>query len=776
MKRGVAILAAAALFTPGLLAQERYEGSEDLDRTMEEAVASRRIPGGVLLVGQGDRILHRTAYGQRALVPSVEPMTADTIFDVASLTKIVATSAALMKLFEQGRIRLTDPVTAYLPEFQGGRSGINIRHLMAHYSGLRPDLDLIPGWSGYEEGVRRALVDKPAAAPGQRFIYSDINYILLCEIVRRLTGESLADYAQKEIFDPLGMSDTEFLPPERLLSRIAPTEPAPGDNEPLRGVVHDPTTRYMGGVAGHSGVFSTATDLSRFARMILNGGELDGTRFVSEATVAKFTSPQSPPGETAIRGLGWDIDSPYSSNRGELFPIGSFGHTGFTGPSMWIDPSTRTYVILLTHRVHPSGGGNINTLRSRLATIAAAHAGIRVPGSILTGYNERASGAFQPVSRNGRVETGLDVLARQKFAALRNQRVGLITNHTGIDRAGRRNVDLMIEAGVNVTALFSPEHGIAGAADKSVGHGSDEATGLPVWSLYEEDQRRPTAEMLRGVDTLVFDIQDVGARFYTYTCTMLYAMEEAARRGIAFVVLDRPNPITGARVEGPLIERELESFVGCLALPVRHGMTVGEIARMANAERGIGARLTVIAMEGWERGDWFDSTGLPWVNPSPNMRSLNAATLYPALALLEYSPGYSVGRGTDAPFERIGAAWIRGTELSNYLNARGIAGVRFYPVRFQPGASALRGVWIEGVQFLITDRNELDTGRLGAEIAGALETLYPGRIDFGRNAPLIGSQEWIRRVKSSEDARIVHEAFAERLNDFLAKRSSFLLY
>jgi CubicO group peptidase (beta-lactamase class C family) len=311
---------------------QTFSASPQLDSVIEQAIRDDRIPGAVLIVGHAGDVVHRKAYGRRAVVPQTEAMTVDTIFDCASLTKVIATTSSLMKLFEQGKLRLDDRVTEYLPEFQGGKSPITIRNLMTHFSGMRPDLDLKPVWSGYETGIHMALIDKPTTPPGARFVYSDINFLLLGEIVRRLSGQTLDVFARRNIFEPLGMNDSMFLPPASLRGRIAPTEP------PLRGVVHDPTARFMGGVAGDAGLFSTAADLARFCEMILGKGSRQGVRIFSPLTVEKFTTPQTPPDQPILRGLGWDIDSPYSSNRGELFPIGSYGHTGFTGTSIWIDP------------------------------------------------------------------------------------------------------------------------------------------------------------------------------------------------------------------------------------------------------------------------------------------------------------------------------------------------------------------------------------------------------------------------------------------------------
>src|SRR5579864_7203124 len=773
------LVCAGCCIAVAALAQESFSGSAALDAAVDESVRDGLIPGAVLVVGHDGKIVHRKAYGSRVLVPAREPMTLDTVFDIASLTKVVATTPALMKLFEQGKLRINDPVTAYLPEFEGGKSDITVRDLMTHFSGLRPDLDLEPPWSGYDTGIRRAMAEKPAAPAGARFLYSDINFVLLGEIVHRLSGKTLDEYTREQVFEPLGMRETMFLPPAALRPRIAPTEIDPKTAAPFRGVVHDPTSRFMGGVAGQAGVFSTANDLAKYAGALLTGGR----GLVSPATIQKFTSPNSPPDQPVLRGLGWDIDSVYSAPRGELFPIGSYGHTGFTGTSLWIDPASQTYVILLTNAVHPKAGKNLNPLRSKLATVAAAALGIALgiapANASLTGASETLEGAGlrRMLAPNHEALTGLDVLEAEKFAALRGKRIGIITNHTGLDRNGRRNVDAMREAGIRVTALFAPEHGITGKQDRpDVADDKDAPTGLPVWSLYDNGRYRMTPAMLRDVDALVFDIQDAGARFYTYSCTMLYALEEAAKARLPFYVLDRPNPVTGAHVEGPPLDANLHSFAGCFPMPVRHGLTLGELATMANAERKLNADLHVIKMKGWQRGDWFDSTGLTWTDPSPNMRSLNAAALYSGLALLEASPNYSVGRGTDAPFEQIGADWIRGAQLARFLNDRFLPGVRVYATRFQPSSGPFAGKMIEGVRFVILNREQLNSVRLGLEVAYALEKLYPGKLNFEACRFLIGSREVIDAMRGAAEPGAIEQRVQEQVQKFEERRRPYLLY
>jgi CubicO group peptidase (beta-lactamase class C family) len=369
MQITTAFLVAAlfAMHASTALAQT-FHGASDLDALINQSIREDKLPGAVVLAGHNGHIIYRKAYGSRALLPAKEPMTVDTVFDIASLTKIIATTSAMMKLVETGLVRIDDPVTAYLPEFQNGASPITVRDLMTHFSSLRPDLDLEPPWSGYETGIRKALSDKPTAAPETKFVYSDINFVLLGEIVHRVSGMPENEYVKQILFDPLGMTETSYLPSAALKPRIAPTEMQP-DGTILRGVVHDPTARYMGGVAGHAGVFSTADDLAKFCQMILDLGKApSGAALFSPAIIEKFTSPATPANQPVVRGLGWDIQSPYSGVRGDLFPVGSFGHTGFTGTSIWIDPTDDVFIVLLTNRVDPTRANNkIGRVRVQLA-------------------------------------------------------------------------------------------------------------------------------------------------------------------------------------------------------------------------------------------------------------------------------------------------------------------------------------------------------------------------------------------------------------------------
>jgi uncharacterized protein YbbC (DUF1343 family)/CubicO group peptidase (beta-lactamase class C family) len=782
-------LSVAFLFCtlPALAAARKTAPSAGLsviDSIVQEAIRDGQIPGAVVLVGHDGQVIHRKAFGERSLEPRREAMTVDTIFDLASLTKVVATTTAVMQLVQKGQIRVNEPVAKYIPEFaENGKEEITIRELLTHFSGLPQDLDLSQPWEGRETALRMAYTAKPIYAPDSRFLYSDVNFIVLGALVERVSGMPLQEYCEKNIFAPLKMTHTRFLPPASWLPKIAPTQYDEHDKM-LRGVVHDPTVRRMGGVAGQAGVFSTADDLAKFAQALLGGSTI-----LSPLTVEKMTTPQQPPTSDVLRGFGWDIDSPYSSNRGDLLPVGSFGHTGFTGTSLWIDPTTRTYIIVLTNAVHPRGKGSAVALRSKIATAVAAALPLTstekdaLQYRSITGYNEAETGVRRVASRNGEVRTGIDVLEAHGFDLVQGtaakKKIGLLTNQTGVDSQGRRTIDVLAQApGVSLDAIFSPEHGVTGSLDTTdIGNSKDAATGVPVYSVYggTDAARRPSLDVLKMLDAVVVDIQDAGVRFYTYETTLGYFLEGAAKSGIEIIVLDRPNPITGSFVQGPIADPGHESFTNYDSLPVRHGMTMGELAKLFNSERGINARLQVVPLEGWMRGDWYDSTGLAWVNPSPNLRSLTEATLYPGVAMVE-GTNVSVGRGTDTPFELLGAPWINGAELAQYLNARDISGVRFVPVSFTPTASASTGQKCQGVNIILVERNGFDAPELGVELASALHKLYPEQFHMERMSDLLVNQAAFDAIAKGDDPRRIAEDWREPLEKFMQARQKYLIY
>ena len=799
-------------------------------------------------------------------------MTEDTIFDMASLTKCLATATAMMQLYETGKYKFDDPVAKYLPAFAAnGKENVTIRELLTHYSGLPEDVDLKDPWGlaapDKAEGIRRAMSATLYGPPGLTFKYSDINFITLGALVEKLSGQPLDVYAQQHIFTPLNMTHTRYLPinaacgesnfipyPSRedsltailhtgrsvdkfctssawnaqdWVPNIAPTahdnelnaQVNPNYDRLLRGTVHDPTTRRMGGVAGHAGVFSTAADVALYAQALVDKLLHNTGPFpLEQSTLQLMTRPEQPPTAVntatiftpdgqptkgvATRGFGWDINSPYSRPRGEIFPIGSFGHTGFTGTSLWIDPQSDTFVILLANAIHPRGNPPISALRGQVATAAAKALAVQSP--------TQANSSIEP---SGRTLTGIDILETTHYAALaeaahrhnNHLRIGLLTNQTGLDSQGTRTIDLLAtEAskavpGLQLTTLFSPEHGIFGKQDTaSVASDTDPTTHLPIISLYgpKDSDKRPTHAQLKDLDAVLIDLQDAGVRFYTYEAVTGYFLEAAAQEkalghNLEIIVLDRPNPIGGLQVQGPVSDAGRDSYTNYMPLPVRHGLTLGELARYINGERRLptpgspnvqaplNAQLTVIPLEHWTRDQYFDQTGLPWTNPSPNLRSLTAATLYPGVALLE-APNISVGRGTAAPFEHFGAPFIDATALTAYLTKRNIPGVTFTPTTLTIADDAnhypYHGQTIPGIHLTLTDRNALDSPAMGIELLSALQHLYPKQFNLSHADRLVVNVNTMLALQNNDDTHKIVSSWASDLNAFKARRQPYLLY
>ncbi len=765
-----------------------------IDEAVTAEIAKKQLPGAVVLVGRQGKIVYRKAFGNRALEPNIEAITPDTIFDLASLTKVVATATSVMILVERGKIRLGDPVSRYIPEFgEIGKKNITVEQLLTHRSGLMPDNAIEDYHQGADKAWENIWKLAPIAEVGSKFIYSDVNFEVLGELVHRISGKPLNEFAADNIYRPLGMKDTGYLPAKILQTRIAPTEKFydaerigsnTTSNEIKRGTVHDPRAYLLGGVAGHAGLFSTADDLAIFCQMFLNHGEVNKARILSPMGVARMTEGRASGGNASdgdVRGLGWDLFTSFSANRGDLFPVGSFGHTGFTGTGLWLDPNSQTFVVFLSNRVHPKldpkKPADVGSLRGRVASIVTASI-TAAPFGIATAFtpaNNKPSDYRLPTTDYHSLN-GIDVLVRENFSMLKGKRVGLITNQTGKDQNGNSTIDLLFKApNVKLTTLFSPEHGIRGGLDQEkISNSTDEKTGLPILSLYGE-ARKPTDEMLKNIDVLVFDIQDIGARFWTYPSTMVLAMEAAAKNKIKFVVLDRINPINGSDTEGPLADADKLSFIAHNQIPLRHGMTMGELAQLYNGERNVSADLQIVKVENWRRGAWFDETGLTWINPSPNMRSLTEATLYPGIALLE-TTNVSVGRGTDTPFEILGAPYIDGRKLAEALNNAKLSGVRFVPVRFTPNASTNKGVECGGVNVFVTNRNTFEPVLTGLEVASQIFKLYPKEFNVEKFNRLLVNDKIFAAFKQGSEAKALRQIWESDLDKFKAMRQKYLLY
>ena len=743
-----------------------------IDALVTEHIERGKTPGCVVTIGHAGRVVFQRAYGHRQLRPDKVPMTVDTVFDLASLTKPIATGSSIMVLIDRGRLRLSDKIAMHIPEFgENGKDGITVRQLLTHVGGLVADNPLADYTGNVEQAWQNIWKLDLFAEPDEKFIYTDVGFIVLAKLVERISGKNVDAFARQNVFIPLGMKETGYLPAASLRDRAATTEQR--DGRWMKGEVHDPRAFALGGIAGHAGLFSTADDLAIYAQMMLSQGRSSTARVLSRRAVEVMTSQFPTPRGT--RGLGWDIQSPYSSNRSDLYSHRAFGHGGFTGTAIWMDPELDLFVIFLANRVHPDGQGHVNYLASRIGSVAVSALGDQQEVSLEFGGGLKVE-SDHPAGRPHDVLCGVDQLERDDFAALAGKRVGLITNHTGLNRAGVSTVRLLHQApNVELVRLFSPEHGIAGRLDiADIADSEDETTGLPVFSLYGKT-RKPTAESLADLDVLVFDIQDIGARFYTYVSTMGLAMEAAAEHDVDFMILDRPNPIGGVTVDGPVLDAGQESFVGFHTLPVQHGMTVGEIGKLFQAESKASPDLVVIPVSGWHRGQLWDATGLVWTNPSPNMRCLTQAVLYPGIGLLE-TTNFSVGRGTDTPFEVIGAPWIRGRELAATLNERELSGVRFVPVRFTPTSSKFAGQPCEGVNIVITHREILRAVPTGLEIAVQLRRQYKDDWDIANLNRLLANQDVYTAIKNGVSADEIIESYQDSLREFMARRARCLIY
>jgi uncharacterized protein YbbC (DUF1343 family)/beta-glucosidase-like glycosyl hydrolase len=685
----------------------RADGIAEVEAVLADFLEQRAFPGGVLAIGYRGALVYLKPFGRLSYDDDAPPVTADTIYDLASLTKVVATTTMAMILVDEGSLDLDKPVEDFLPAFQGlGKETISVRDLLTHSSGLQaggPLYRQIQGREAYLEEIQAMDLEYE---PGTKSVYSDFGMILLGEVLERVAGQPLDSFVEERVFRPLRMDDTGFLPPADEIERIAPTEMDPWRGYLVRGEVHDENAFAMGGVAPHAGLFGTAGDLARYAQMILNGGVLEHRRIVSREVVEEFTRRSEIP--ESERAIGWDTKSAEKSSAGRFFSPRTFGHLGYTGTSMWIDPDRELFLILLTNRVHPTRE-NILIRQARPAVadaVVQALADPRLP------------------SAGPAVKVGLERLEAGAVDPLRGKRIGLIVHGASVTEDGRHAIDVLRDLDLDLVRLFSPEHGLRGqaAAGEEVASGVDPVSGLPVVSLYGE-KRGPDPGDLEDLDVLVFDLQGAGVRFYTYVSTLILSLEAAADAGVEFVVLDRPNPLGGERLEGPVSEpRDVvpSSFVNLSPGPLVHGLTLGEMARFVNAGRENPARLTVVEMNGWTRDmEWAD-TGRRWFPPSPNLRSADAAIAYPGIAFLE-ATNVSEGRGTPTPFLVFGAPWMEASAIEVSVPGFELEETSFTP---RGSAAAPHPKWADeecrGLRVRISDVAVAEPYRLGVTLVYAL--------------------------------------------------------
>lgn len=723
------------------------------------------LPGAIVGLWHDGQWVLRESYGYRALDPNQEPMTFDTVFDMASITKPVATATSAMMLVQDGKLDLNARVVDYLPEFTGeGRDELRVWHLMTHSGGLIPDNALSDYQSGIDEAWRRLMKQKISSKPGEKFVYSDVSFLLLGKVVETVSGQSLKEFSQARVFGPLGMKDSGYAPAKELVPRIAPTEKENGVM--IRGRVHDPRAALLDGIAGHAGLFSTLDDIALYAQTMLRGGKLpNGQLFMRPDVFHHMTRPYTietrPDFGPVTRTRGWDHHSGFSYNGGKELSHAAFGHGGFTGTVLWIDPDQNLFFVFLSSRLHPDGKGNVNQLAGKIATLAV--------------QDIKAKQKAPALKASAQVLNGIDVLASRNFRDLAGKRVGLVTNQTGIDSHGQTTLSLLTGSpNVKLTALFSPEHGIEGKLDvNKISDSRDAKLNVPIFSLYGET-RKPKAEQLAEIDVLVYDLQDIGCRFYTYIATMKNCLEACAEHKKEFMILDRVNPI-GDRVAGPMRDLERSTFVACHHLPVQHGMTVGELALLFARDGKLDITPTVIPVRGWKHSDPFTSTGQWWLNPSPNMRTLEAAMLYPGVGLLEMT-NISVGRGTDRPFQWIGAPWMDGQALSAWLNKQELPGVLTVPRKITPDASKHSGTECSGVQFILTDTSKFDALKLGLAIARGLHTIHKDSWDSAKLDTLVVNKPVAELIGAGASYDDILKSTGPEFETFLKRRASVLLY
>lgn len=752
----------AAAQSPAESAEQRPAPIDipEIDALVSQALAERRMPGAVVIVGRRSGVVFQRAYGQRALLPAPLPMTLDTIFDLASLTKPIVTATLIQHLIESKRLRMDDAVSEHIAEFGAhGKHDVTIRQLLTHIAGLPIVNPLRDYADGRAQALERIYQVRPEAPAGKRYVYGDLAYIVLGALIERVAGEPLDALATRVLFEPLRLRDTRYGPPAAEKHRIAPTEVAEERPIPLiHGEAHDPRAYLLGGVAGNAGLFTTGADLARFARMLLGEGELDGVRVLSRGSVQELTRAHHLPG--AVRSVGWDIESPHSKAHGQRLSSRAYGHGGYTGTSLWIDPELDLFVVFLSNRVHPSPEHSVVALQGEIADAAARAVAPMAP---------------QCLEPQGSVLTGIDVLRRDGFSGLRGKRVGLVTHRAAVAIDGTTTLDVLRSApDVQVVALMSPEHGLEARAEGAIGDSYDPRSELPIYSLYGKTLR-PTARMLANVDVLVVDLVDVGTRFYTYMSTLQQTLWAGAEHGIPVVVLDRPNPLGGVAVEGPLQDHGYENFVNHHRLPVRHGMTAGELAALINDERGIGARLEVVPAAGWRRELMHFETGLPWRNPSPNLREADATLLYPAIGLVE-STNVSVGRGTEHPFHVLGAPYIDADRFLEALRAANLPGISFETTEFVPEAAPHRGERCRGVRATITDARTFQPVRTGLALARVLWQQNRKDWQSHKLMRLVGNRAVIKALFDGVSLSRLERLWADESASFLERRARFLRY
>lgn len=693
-----------------------------LKQWLDRAVAQSKAPGAVAFVGHADETLFLGATGQRELIPDPQPALPDTLYDLASLTKVIATTTAVMMLRDQGALDLDQPVSEIvpIPAFRA----FTFRHLLTHTAGLIGYDTYYKEVSGINDILQRLASLPLASPPGTRRVYSDFGFMLLGKAVELIAGDSLDVFCRKHIFEPMAMLHTTYKPPAEWRSLCAATEQCPWRQRVMIGEVHDENAFAIGGVSGHAGLFAPAGDLAKFCRAILHG------YLLPQKTLDEMTRLGQVP-SYPWQGLGWKIDPWRCGSEGFLPSRAAMGHTGWTGTNIWIDRDSGVYAILLSNTCHPSRiKRDSKTLRQTF------YAGI--------------DAELRPQKVNA--HSGLDRLVWEGFEALRGKRAAVLTNMAAVDQLGRPLLGVLgLDASVNIVRIFSPEHGLHGQAEAGKKVTSETARDIPVVSLYGE-QKRPTREQLKDIDCFVIDLPDVGARFYTYPATMKACMAACAEAGKPVLVLDRPNPLGGAVLEGP-IAAQPGSDVCWAPVPIRHGMTLGEIALYFKQTAFAKTKLDVqvCLADGWPRERLFEDCSLPWVPPSPNLPTPETALLYAGMCLFE-GVNMNEGRGTETPFLTIGAPWLDADRTAAALSDAELPGCRLETIRYTPRAipgkaehPAYQNEACQGITVHVRDSYAVRSFTVAVALLSAIRRLHGTRLEWKPYFHVLAGGPWLHK-------------------------------
>ncbi|MFP4502964.1 MAG: serine hydrolase [Candidatus Hydrogenedentota bacterium] len=694
----------------------------ELRKALHEAVRRANAPGAVAYVGDREHTYLHAAAGARQRVPHTLPAERGTIYDLASLTKVLATTTAFMMLVEAGEVALDQPAGTVVPHSSFNR--FTFRHLITHTAGLSPMKPWYRDAASLTDMLNRAANLALAWRPGTRRQYSDIGFMILGRAIELIAGDTLDAFCRKRIWQPLGMTRTDFRPPAAWHADCAPTEECRWRNRIVLGEVHDENAYAAGGVCGHAGLFSTAADLAEFCRGLLAG------KVLRPDTLDVMCRPDHVP-TYPWQAIGWKRDPWSESIEGFLPSRAAIGHTGWTGTSLWIDRDTGVFAILLSNTCHPGRTGRKHRTLRR------------------TFYTAVAERYFYPVRTN--THTGLDRIVWNHYRPLIGKRIALLTNHAALDAAGRPILEVIrMQPEIILSRLYSPEHGLYGQAEAGAQVASQAGGTVPVTSLYG-GRKQPADDELRGIELFVIDLQDVGARYYTYAHTMKVCLAACAASRTPVLVLDRPNPVNGAVLEGPL-PTTADSPVCWGKVPIRHGMTFGELARFFEKHERDCSRVTldVAPLGSWMPHFHHHQCELPWMPPSPNVPAPDTALLYVGTCLFE-GVNLNEGRGTQTPFHVFGAPWLDSTAVIDAIEPAIAAGIALRPTLYTPTAIAgkasaprYQDQLCRGIRLHITDHQAARPFALVVGLLRAIRQVHADRFAFHDNFDVLAGGPWLR--------------------------------